>query len=417
MDVIQLRRDLHEHPEIGFTEFYTASKVVEILSTLGYYVTFGADVIAANERMGLPEEKTIITAYKRALENGANPDIIKQMDGGLTSVVAVLKGKRPGPTIAFRFDMDALPIIESSEYDHFPQKMGFRSKYEGNMHACGHDGHTAIGLSFASKIADCNFAGTLKLIFQPAEEGGRGAYAMMKKGVVDDVDTIYCLHLGLDRPSGEVSGGSTGWLASRRYHVWFYGVPAHSGISPEKGKNALLGAATALLNIHAIPRNGQGDTRVNVGMLEGGTAPNIVPHIAKMTVEARASNKKIMDDLDQRMKKILESSAFMHDLEYKIEQIGMATTIKCDEELISLVLEEAKKIDYFTTVKEKSLVTAGEDASWLISHVQEKGGKGTYIVIGSDIPAPHHHSSFDIDETVLPNSVHLLEKIARRTMR
>jgi aminobenzoyl-glutamate utilization protein A len=417
MDVIQLRREFHQHPEIGYTEFYTASKVVEILISLGYQVTYGKDVIEADSRMGLPDQQIIDKAFERALKDGANPEILKSMQGGFTSVVAVMKGENPGPTVAFRFDMDALPIVESKENEHPPYFKGFRSKYEGNMHACGHDAHTAIGLGLAAKMVDRDFAGTIKFIFQPAEEGGRGAFAMMKKGVVDDVDKIYCLHLGLDSPSGEISGGSTGWLASRRYNVWFHGVPSHSGISPEKGRNALLGAATALLNIHAIPRYGQGETRVNVGLFEGGTAPNIVPHIAKMSVELRANIKDIIIDLDQRVKTIIESSASMHGLTYEMEKIGQATTINCDEELIRIVLEEAQNIEYFSSFKEEFKVQAGEDASWLISRVQELGGQGTYIVIGADIPAPHHHSCFDIEEQTLSNSVILLEKVARRTLQ
>src|SRR5699024_4273186 len=116
----------------------------------------------------------------------------------------------------------------------FPKNKGFRSKNQDNMHACGHDAHIAIGLCLAERMANGNFAGTLKLIFQPAEEGGRGAYAMMKKGVVDDVDQIYCSHIGLSCPTGKVSGSSSGCLASKRYKISYQGVSSHSGTSPEK---------------------------------------------------------------------------------------------------------------------------------------------------------------------------------------
>ncbi|HET7577872.1 MAG TPA: amidohydrolase, partial [Bacillales bacterium] len=288
MDLIELRRDLHQHPEVGFTEFRTAGKVVETLQSLGYQVLYGADALEADSRKGVPEEEELQKAYERALKDGANPKILEKMKGGLTAVIGILEGEQPGPTIAFRFDMDALPILESEDDDHVPFAQGFRSKYEGNMHACAHDGHTSIGLALAEKMVEQSFSGTLMLIFQPAEEGGRGAYSIVQKGIVDEVDKIYCMHLGLDIPLGEIYGGTSDWLASTKMVAHFHGVPSHSGAAPEKGRNALLGAATALLNIHALPRYSNGRTRVGVGILEGGTAPNIIPYYAKMTLETRS---------------------------------------------------------------------------------------------------------------------------------
>lgn len=416
MDVISLRRDLHQHPEVGFTEFRTASIVVETLQSFGFQVSYGADAIDAETRGGVPSEKEIQQAYQRALDAGANPDIIKAMEGGLTAVVGILKGNRPGPTIAFRFDMDALPIEESMDSDHIPQVEGFRAKYDGIMHACAHDGHTAIGLGLAEKMSHGDFAGTLKLIFQPAEEGGRGGFAMMTKGVVDDVDQIFCLHLGLDVPFGEIAAGSTGWLCSKKFSVQYHGVPSHAGGAPEKGRNALVGAATALLNIHALPRHSSCETRLNVGVLEGGTTPNIIPHFAKMLIEARSSSDQVLKDLEKRVLNIISHSAEMHELQYDVEIIGESRTIHCDDELIVKVLEEAQQTEGFTSFKERINSGVGEDASWLIHRVQENGGKGTYMMIGTEISAPHHHQKFDINEKILPMSVKLLENVANRVL-
>jgi aminobenzoyl-glutamate utilization protein A len=412
MDVVELRRDLHQHPEVGFTEFRTASKVVETLQHLGYKVLYGSDAIDSQSRRGMPPTDELEHAYQKALSDGANPDILERMHGGNTAVVGILEGKKPGPTVAFRFDMDALPIGESSDADHLPYKHGFRSNYEGSMHACAHDGHTAIGMCFAENMANRNFSGTLMLLFQPAEEGGRGANAMVQKGIVDNVDEIYCLHLGLGVPLGEIYGGSTDWLATTKSEVHFHGVPAHSGLAPEKGRNALVGAATALLNIHALPRYSSGPTRVNVGILESGTAPNIIPHHAKLVVETRADSEEINKDLANRVNTIIKNSASMHELDEETHIIGEATTITCDDELVLKVIDQAQHIDGLNSFKKYYKAGAGEDASLLIRRVQESGGKGTYMIVGTAIAAPHHHQKFDIDEKALPMAVQLLENIA-----
>lgn len=417
MNVIDLRRDFHRYPELGFTEFRTASKVVEVLKFLGFNVLYGEDAIDSDSRRGVPSKRELDEAYARAIEYGANPDIIEKMKGGNTAVVGELKGKKEGPTVAFRFDMDALPIHESSDEDHHPYVEEFSSEFSGNMHACAHDGHTAMGLLLGERLADREFAGTLKLIFQPAEEGGRGGYAMSQKGIVDDVDFLFCSHLGLDLPLGEVHGGNSKFLASSKMKAYFYGVPSHAGGTPEKGRNALLGAATALLNIHAIPRFSGGTTRVNVGILEGGTAANIIPSEASMVIDVRSDKAEIKEELEERVKSIVEHSALMHGLTSKIDIIGEATTIQPDPELVSVVLEEAKQIDGFTSFKEDCDISLGsEDASFLIKRVQDRGGKGTYMNIGSPLPAPHHHHKFDIDEAVLPLAVQLLVRIGKRML-
>lgn len=416
MDVIETRRDLHQHPEVGFTEFRTASHVVQVLGSLGYRVLYGADAIHPSSRRGVPSDEQLRHAYERAIRDGASAETLVNMEGGLTAVIGVLRGKQPGPTIAFRFDMDALPILESNDVNHLPKTFGFRSAYDGNMHACGHDGHTAIGLALAERMAHQNFSGTLKLIFQPAEEGGRGAYAMAKKGVMDDVGKLFCLHLGLDAQLGEIYGGSTDFLATTKLLIEFHGVPSHSGATPEKGRNALLGAATALLNIHAVPRFSTSTTRVNVGLLEGGTALNIVPYYAKMLVETRAADAETNKEVERRVRTIAENSASMHELTCNVSIIGEATTMTCDEELVSLVLEEARKITGFKSFNNYHKAGASEDASFLMRAVQEHGGHATYMVIGTPIAAPHHNQKFDIGEDALPMAVDLLEKIGLRTL-
>ncbi|WP_411344791.1 amidohydrolase [Paenibacillus sp. WLX1005] len=418
LDIIEMRRDLHRHPELGFTEFRTATIVVETLRSLGYEVIYGRDAIDGPSRRGLPSEEVLDHAYERAIKNGANPQIAEQMKGGYTGVVGILRGSEPGPTLAFRFDMDALPIKESTDQQHVPQAEGFISQFNGNMHACAHDGHTTIGLGVAEALSKQKLKGTIKLIFQPAEEGVRGAYAMVEKGMLDDVDYLFCAHLGCDVPTGQVHGGTQGYLATTKLAVQFHGVASHAGADPEKGNNALLGAATAMLNIHAIPRFSTGDTRINVGVLEGGTAANIIPEHARMIVETRSESEETNRDLEQRVRRIIEHSAGMHELTYEIEVAGGAIPITCDPDMVELANEAARDAAGVHTVPEQMAYSTGsEDASYMVRRVQEHGGKATYMIVGASNPVPHHHPRFDIEEESLHIGIDVFRRIAERLLQ
>ncbi|MCL6660999.1 amidohydrolase [Paenibacillus amylolyticus] len=415
MDIIALRRDLHEHPELGFTEFRTATKVVQMLTELGYSVTYGKDAIDDTSRRGLPKPEVLEDAYQRALREGADPVIVEQMRGGFTAVVAELQGEQAGPTTAFRFDMDALPIRESKLEQHAPQAGQFRSSHEGIMHACAHDGHTTIGLALAERLSNRKFAGKIRLLFQPAEEGVRGAYAMVEKGMLEQVDRLFCMHLGTGVPSGHIRGASAGFLATTKLEAHFTGVSSHAGASPEEGRNALLGAATAMLNIHALPRFSSADTRINVGILEGGTGANIIAEHARMVIETRSTSEETNRELERRVRHIIEHSAAMHELTATVEVVGSAIPIQCDMELAELAVQQAEGIAGFTHAEaiSDSAALGSEDASYMIRRVQEQGGRATYMIVGSELPAPHHHPEFDIDEAVLAPAVELLEKLAR----
>ena len=143
------------------------------------------------------------------------------------------------------------------------------------MHACAHDGHTAIGLAVAERLAhpSAQWRGTIKLIFQPAEEAGRGAHPMVQAGIVDDVDYFFAAHLGCHVPSGTVAADAKGFLFAKRSDVFFHGVSAHAASSPEVGSNALLAGAVASINLHAIARHGSATTHVNVGRMVAGAGP------------------------------------------------------------------------------------------------------------------------------------------------
>jgi aminobenzoyl-glutamate utilization protein A len=162
------------------------------LDSLGYELAMGRDVVDAESRMGLPDDATLAREFARARAQGAPEKWLAPFEGGFTGIVATLNTGRPGPTLAFRVDMDALDLSEALDDSHRPFRDGFASCNPGMMHACAHDGHTTIGLGLAQvlKQNEARLNGTIKLIFQPAEEGTRGARAMVAAGALDGVDYL-----------------------------------------------------------------------------------------------------------------------------------------------------------------------------------------------------------------------------------
>jgi len=181
---------LHATPELGFLEYRTAAKVASVLDSLGYELELGEAAMSASERMGVPPREVLDREFAAAAADLPGQRFMEHFEGGMTAVVGTLAGDRKGGVAAFRFDMDALPVEESGDPDHVPTREGFRSLRPGLMHACGHDGHVAIGLALAARLADRDFPGQVKLLFQPAEEGLRGAASVVASGVLDGVDRI-----------------------------------------------------------------------------------------------------------------------------------------------------------------------------------------------------------------------------------
>ena len=176
---------------------------------------------------------------------------------------------------------------------HRPFKEGFNSLHHNEMHACGHDGHVTVGLAVAKLIADNkdSMAGTIKLVFQPAEEGVRGARAMVAKGIVDDADYMFGGHIGFKATvSGTIVCLTGGLLATTKLDAHFKGMSSHAGAAPEEGRNALLAAAAASVAMHSISRHGQGASRINVGVLQAGTGRNVLPDVALIKMETRGAN-------------------------------------------------------------------------------------------------------------------------------
>ncbi|MFB4300968.1 amidohydrolase [Actinomadura sp. NTSP31] len=412
-DLVDRRRLFHARPETAFTELWTSTAIAVELRRLGLRVRTGRDAIDLSRVPALPGRDELDAALDRARAWGAGEDDLAHVRDGHTAVVADIEGEAPGPTVAVRVDIDALPLTESSAPEHAPARDGFASLEPGAMHACGHDGHIAVGLELARRLASGRLAGRVRLLFQPAEEGGRGARAMLDAGALAGVDRLYALHLGLGLPVGEVAAGTHGFFANAKVRAVFTGRQSHAAAAPEEGRNALLAAAQATVALHALPRFAAADTRVNVGVLHAGTAPNIVAGRAEMALELRASDGDVCDELERRARNVLAAAGAAGEVEVDIERIGAATTAVCDPPAVRAVAEAARSLPPVTAVHEDHRFGASDDATLLMRDVQARGGTATYAVVGASSPAPHHSPGFDIDEASLGIAADVLERAVR----
>lgn len=409
------RRDLHQFAESGWLEFRTATRVADALHKLGYHLQLGREVINAEARMGLPAADVLKQQEARALQQGALPQWLPHFSGGFCGIVATLETGRPGPVMGFRVDMDALDLNESQLADHLPQREGFASCNPGMMHACGHDGHTTIGLGLASvlMVMKSQLSGTIKLIFQPAEEGVRGAKAMVEAGVVDDVDLFTAIHIGTGVPAGELVCGSDSFLATTKLDVHLTGVGAHAGGKPEEGRNALLAAAQATLGLHGLPQHSGGVARVNVGVLQAGTGRNVVADTALMKVETRGVSNQVNDDIYQQALRIIAGAAAMYGVEYEVKLMGAARSCTPTQPWVDFIHQQAEALGIFDSVVDRKAQAAGsEDATYMMERVKQRGGQATYAIFGCDLAAGHHNAKFDFDEGVMGKAVQMLATLA-----
>jgi aminobenzoyl-glutamate utilization protein A len=416
--IVGYRRDFHRFAEAGWTEFRTASLVARRLTDLGLEVAVGCQVVKDEDRMGLPSPTVLEQQWQRALQQGGDPEFLSAVRGGFTGVVGILRNG-DGPTVGLRFDIDAVDIIESRDPAHRPVREGFASVNDGAMHACGHDGHTAVGLGVAEVLMALRdeLRGTVKLVFQPAEEGVRGAKAMVGAGVVDDVEYMLGHHLYSGWPVGEIRPGRDNYLATTKFDAFITGTPAHAGGKPNEGRNALLAAATAVLNLHSIPRHKEGATRINVGRLNAGTGRNVVCPMAHLVVETRGATTELNDYVYENAVRVLQGAAAMHDCSLELRAMGSAQSASSDPELAERVEKIALGSQGFSLRKpEKG--GGSEDFTYMMTRVQENHGLATNIGIGADLGGwGHHTSEFDFDERALRMAVELLTAVTLDLMQ
>lgn len=407
-ELVDLRRDLHMHPEVGWEEFRTSAIVAQRLTDLGYEVLVGEDVLVPEERMGVPHEERLEAAYQRALDEGADPFWVEKMKGGLTGVVGILRNG-DGPTVGLRFDIDALPMTEIEEDSHLPFREGFVSRHPGEMHSCGHDGHVAIGLGVATVLKDIadSWSGTVKFMFQPAEEGVRGAKSMVAKGHLDDAQYMLGSHLTQRKPgvAEDIFPGAGGALATTKLDVTYIGKASHAGSSPQHGHNALQAMATAVLGLYGISRTSEGATRVNVGVGQAGIGRSSIPYQATMQVEVRGSTTGANAFMEERARRVIQHAAEMYECEWEIDVVGGAISLESDPELMERIARVVPKVGITPTEQHRMLSPGSEDYAFMMERVQSNGGLASFIRVLSDSPTDGHTVDYDFEEACIVKGI------------
>lgn len=387
--LIKIRREFHMRPELGWREFETTRRCSSELMALGYQVISGREFLGGVVRLGM----------------GIPPVPFE----GETGCIARFESGRPGPHLCLRFDIDALPIYEATE-EHRPAREEWASQVPGVMHACGHDGHIAIGLGVARLLRPFlgSLCGTLSILFQPAEEGGRGARSVADAGYLEGVDAFLAVHIGLGVPSGTVALGVGGFLATRKFSVKIFGMAAHAGKSPEQGRNALLAACQVALGLHTLAQSSVPGTRVNVGTLHAGSSLNIVPDQAVIEFEIRSGNEPALEILDRRCRIMISLTAEAHGVKAEIFLCGMAGSWENPRSLVDWAASVNSSVMAFPQTMTDYIFGASEDATILANAVTASGGVAGIFVLGSDLADGHHTPHFDFDEGVLARGVSLI---------
>lgn len=395
--LVNYRRKLHQIPEAGYLEMLTTIQLIKEVRKLGFTdIRYGKEI--HKNRIGLPNDEKI-KAHAEMIEDQKDFDV-SEIKEGYTGLIVDYDTKKPGPKIAFRFEIDGLLIEETEDPSHIPNKENFKSKFKETMHACGHDGHMAIGLCLAEYIIqNKDLSGSYRIIFQPAEEGVHGAKSLLEAGVVDGVDYLFGLHIGMRTPTGTIGVGTRKFLATKKFDIDLKGKASHAGIFPERGKNALLGAASLSLILHSELQNSKGMTRLNVGLLNAGSERNIVPGFAHLELEIRGENDDIVSDLEKKVRNSTQGISLAYDLEYDIKLMGSSITFDTKNEDFRDHLNAYLEKDFKT--KLAPAMNASEDICYLLAAVEENGGKALHFILGSNTAASHHNNAFDIDEDSL----------------
>lgn len=414
--LVQWRREFHRFPETGWAEFWTTSRIADYLEQMGFEILLGNQIINRDFVRGR-QQAVVEKGLANAVAHGAKQKWLEKMDG-YTGCVAVLDSGKPGKTLALRFDIDCVNVMETKAPEHIPNKEDFASLNDGFMHACGHDGHITIGLGTALWLSQNKdkLSGKVKIVFQPAEEGVRGAAAIAASGVIDDADYFSASHIGFCADSGTVISNPTNFLSTTKLDIRYQGKPAHAGAAPHLGRNALLAAAHAVTQLHGISRHGEGMTRINVGVLKAGEGRNVIPGKAEIQLEVRGENKAVNQYMVDQVMRIANGIAVSFDVEYETEIMGEAVDMINDTELVGLVEEIVLAHPKVHSANANYAFNASEDATVLGRRVQEQGGKAIYFVLGADRTAGHHEAEFDFDEDQLMNGVNIYTALVQRLL-
>ena len=380
--IIEWRRLIHQKPELAFKEELTSKFVSQKLAEWGI------------------EHQTGIAK---------------------TGIVATIKGTKKGDSnqknqvLAIRADMDALPIQELNE-------VSYCSQHDGIMHACGHDGHTAIALGTAyylRSIAD-SFSGTVKIIFQPAEEGPGGAKPMIEAGVLKnpDVDAIIGLHLWNNLPLGMIGVRGGALMAGiESFRCTILGKGGHGGM-PHQTVDSIVVAAqvvNALQTIVARNISPIDSAVVTVGELHAGTKGNVIADSARMSGTVRYFNPDLKEFIQQRVEKIIAGTCESHGANYDLDYWSLYPPTINNAEMAELVRSVAEEVvETPLGIVPECQTMGGEDMSYFLQEVP-----GCYFFLGSanpekDLAYPHHHPRFNFDETALVMGVEIFVRCVEK---
>ena len=367
-ELIARRRDFHRHPELAFKETRTAGIVAEELNALGLEVQTGV---------------------------------------GKTGVIGILEGAEDGPTVLYRADMDALPVREQNDAEYVSQT-------DGVMHACGHDGHTAIALGIAKLLSGHRerLGGRVKFVFQPAEEVGGGAAAMIKDGALESPapDISLGIHLWNDLEVGQVSAvpGPT-MSGAGVFEITVAGKGGH-GAMPHQTADPVVAAAQVIVALQSlVSRNVDPLDMVvlSIGTIQGGSARNIIPPSVTFNGSYRLFREETRDLIKTRMREIAEGVAQGMGCRADVNfGLGIGPVIN-DADVTARASQVLARYPDDVTVVRKPWM-ASEDVGLLMAR-----NPGAYLLVGSanrarSLDYPHHHPRFDFDEAVLPLSVGLM---------
>ena len=408
---IEWRRALHRCPQPAWLELFATAFIAEKLAAWGYEIKMGRDIIPADKHFMPPDTDQLAAAYAQAVAAGAGEKYLAPAAEGHTGVVAILRGDQPGPTVGFRFDIDANETSETTDPAHRPVREGFASVNPGCAHMCGHDAHAAIGLLLAKHFADNRAAlrGTVKILFQPNEENLGGGAALAASGHLDDLDYLFSGHVGIAaRETGHICLNVHSFMALSRFEVTYTGRPIHAALRPDQGNNALLGSCAAITNLYAIARHGLGDSRINVGYHTAGTTWHVIPDKAYFRFETRGVTNEINAYMVEKAHEIINGAAQMYGLGVEIKPAAVAGVAENSPALLALAEKVAAGLPSVKKILPSVAFNASEDITLLMQHVQNRGGQALVALFGTPLGGGHHNAAFDIDEQVIPNAAEFL---------
>jgi len=367
-ELISIYRNLHQHPELSNEEFETTKLVKEKLSAVD----------------------------------------IKILDLPLnTGLVAEIIGDQQGPIIALRCDIDALPINEEAD-------LAYQSEVGGKMHACGHDFHTAviIGAAYLLKQLEHTLPGTVRFIFQPAEETAHGAEQILSTGILSNVQAIFGLHNKPNLPVGSI-GTAAGALTAAvdRFEIEISGVGTHAA-HPEKGIDPIIVSAyivTALQTIVSRNINAFDQALVSITHLKSGNTWNVIPETAYLEGTVRTLNAETRNFIPQRLRQIIKGIAESFGATAELKWYPGPPATNNTTEWVNVAIEVAEEVGY--EIEEVSLDLGGED----FAYYQEKI-PGAFINVGTGYSYPHHHPKFAIDEAAILSGAQYFAKLAERAL-